>query len=194
LVRRRLVLTFALVVSVLVVAGTTLLVVYPQPRAPQPIPTRVGATIELTSGSFGNNSIIPTKYTCDGADVSPPLTWKTRASGVESFALVMYDADTPQYFTHWILFNIPSNSTSLPENLTKGGSVPGVGSQGRNDFGAVGYGGPCPPSGATHHYWIVVYALDAKVDAPPGSALDGLVGTIRGHILATGLLVGTYGR
>jgi len=154
-----------------------------------------GDRLEIKSTAFQEGSEIPRQYTCEGRDVSPPLSWSRPPEGTRSQALIMDDPDAPMgVFTHWVLFNIPPGLTSLRENLPKAGSIPAVGMQGTNDFGRPGYGGPCPPGGRPHHYRFIIHALDATLSLAPGSSKEELVEAMAGHTLAMGHLVGTYER
>ena len=157
------------------------------PRAP--------ATIELVSGAFENNSLIPERYTCDGEDVSPPLSWEGVPSGAKSLVLIVVDPDAPGgEFTHWVLYDVPPDLDSLPEGIPSVGEVEGVGVQGVNDFGRLGYGGPCPPTGKPHRYVFRLYALDVELGLPPGASRSEVEEVMSGHVLAVGELVGLYGR
>ncbi|RUM33418.1 MAG: YbhB/YbcL family Raf kinase inhibitor-like protein [Archaeoglobus sp.] len=140
-------------------------------------------------------SEFPRKYTCDGEDVSP----KIEISGIgdaKSIAIVVDDPDAPiGTFTHWLIWNIEPVEV-IPENIPKKGEItdPLVAVQGRNDFGNVGYNGPCPPPGKPHRYFFKVYALDTKLDIPPGSGKSEVERAIEGHVLQYGETVATYGR
>lgn len=151
----------------------------------------VASSINVTSPAFGSNAAIPTRYTCSGADVSPPIRWTGAPSGTQTLALTVIDPDAPgKPFVHWVIFNLPATSTELPE-----GAAPSEGSvQGRNDFGSNGYRGPCPPPGAPHHYHFTVYALDAKLSLRSGASESDFETAIKNHTLATGELVGTFKR
>jgi hypothetical protein len=151
-------------------------------------------TIEMTSPSFTEGGKIPGKFTCDGDDVSPALQWSTPPTGVRSYALIMDDPDAPMgTFVHWVLYNIPGESTALPEAVARTRQVTGIGEQGINSARQTGYFGPCPPGG-THRYYFKLYALDARL-APAGNptAAD-LVKAMQGHILAEAQLMGRYTR
>jgi Raf kinase inhibitor-like YbhB/YbcL family protein len=140
-------------------------------------------------------SEFPRKYTCDGEDVSP----KIEISGIgdaKSIAIVVDDPDAPiGTFTHWLIWNIEPVEV-IPENIPKKGEItdPLVAVQGRNDFGNVGYNGPCPPPGKPHRYFFKVYALDTKLDILPGSGKSEVERAIEGHVLQYGETVATYGR
>jgi Raf kinase inhibitor-like YbhB/YbcL family protein len=149
----------------------------------------------LSSTSFANGGDIPRKYTCDGADVSPALAWSGVPSNTKSLALVADDPDAPVgTWTHWVLFDLPSSATSLPENVSKAAELPSGGRQGQNDFHRIGYGGPCPPPGKPHRYFFKLYALDRKLDLKPGCSKQELEQAMQGHIVAQAEVVGRYGR
>ena len=152
--------------------------------------------MRIESPAFKNEDMIPVKYTCDGDDVSPTLRWFDPPPNVKSFALIMEDPDAPMgTFTHWILYNIPPNLSELPENIPKKPEVQGIGMQGVNDFGRVGYGGPCPPRTHTpHRYYFRLYALDTMLSLKPGAGLNEVRRTMSGHIIAEAYLMGRYGR
>jgi Raf kinase inhibitor-like YbhB/YbcL family protein len=153
-----------------------------------------GGTMELKSPAFAAGADIPAKHTCDGPDVSPPLSWTDPPAGTRSFALVADDPDAPAgTWVHWVAWNIPPGARSLAEGLPKRGSLPDGTKQGTTDFGRVGYGGPCPPSG-THRYFFRLYALDSPLPLPEGAARDDLDRALKGHVLAQGELMGRYRR
>jgi len=145
----------------------------------------------LTSPAFSNGGAIPARYTCSGADVSPPLAWSGAPTGTQSLALTVIDPDAPgRPFVHWVAFNLPATSTDLGEAARPPeGSV-----EGRNDFGSNGYRGPCPPPGSPHHYHFKVYALDDKLSLRPGASESSFQDATKGHVLATAELVGTFKR
>ena len=152
-------------------------------------------TFELTSSAFGPEETIPDHYTCEGADVSPPLSWSDAPEGIQSFALICEDPDAPGgTFTHWLLYNIPAARESLPEGVENDPTLGWGAAQGRNDFGNVGYGGPCPPMGSTHRYFFRLYALDVDLDLPPGASRHQLLSEIEEHAVARTGLMGRYGR
>lgn len=150
--------------------------------------------MEIKSSAFGNGEMIQAKYTCDGADFSPPLDWSGSPAGTKSFALVCDDPDAPMgTWVHWVIFDIPPSATMLAEGITREKDLPGGGTQGINDFRRIGYGGPCPPGG-THRYFFKLYALDIMLGLKPGITKDQLLKALRGHILAEAQLMGTYRR
>jgi Raf kinase inhibitor-like YbhB/YbcL family protein len=145
--------------------------------------------------AFANGSVIPGKYTCDGADVSPALSWSDAPAGTQSFALIADDPDAPVgTWTHWVLWNIPATSTALPEAVASAGESADGLRQGRNDFHRIGYGGPCPPPGKPHRYFFKLYALDAKLDVKAGNGRSDLERAMKGHVLSQTEWMGTYGR
>ena len=150
--------------------------------------------IKLTSPAFEDAGLIPAKYTCDGADVSLPLQWDAVPEGTRSIALICDDPDAPiGTFVHWVLFNLPAETRELAENIPRDSTLPTGARQGTSDFGRIGYGGPCPPSG-THRYFFKIYALDTQIDLAAGARKPDLLKAIQGHILAQGQLIGKYKR
>lgn len=151
-------------------------------------------TLQVTSSAFSEGSSIPTQYTCDGKDVSPPLSWTGLPAATKSVALVCDDPDAPAgVWVHWVVYNLPLSSSGLPEGVPPRDEITGGGLQGKNDFRKTGYGGPCPPGG-THRYVFTLYALDSDVKLPAGATKAQLLGAIRGHVLAEGKLTGKYSR
>jgi Raf kinase inhibitor-like YbhB/YbcL family protein len=151
--------------------------------------------IELTSPAFADGQPIPAKHTCDGNDVSPPLKWSGVPAAAKGLALIADDPDAPLgTWVHWVLYDLPPNTTDLTEDVPKGQYLPNGGKQGVNDFKRLGYGGPCPPPGKPHRYFFKLYALDTPVDLKPGATKKDLVKAMEGHILAEGQLMGTYKR
>ncbi len=151
--------------------------------------------LTVSSSAFQEGDVIPTEYTCEGQDVSPPLAWDEPPAGTQSLVLIVDDPDAPVgVFTHWVLFNIPSDSRDLPEALPTQAQLPSGAQQGKNDFGRLGYGGPCPPPGRSHRYRFTVYALDQPLGLTVGALKKQVLDAIQGHILAQGQLTGTYQR
>ena len=151
---------------------------------------------ELTvrSNAFRVGEAIPIKYTCDGTDTSPPLSWSGYPEA-KYYAVIMVDPDAPRgVFIHWILYNIPTSINSLNEGIAKKGVVEGLGLQSKNHFGKVGYGGPCPPKGEVHRYVVIVVALKDEVKKPPASSPEDILNEIRRLALAYGYTYGVYGR
>ncbi len=151
--------------------------------------------MEIHSKAFSPMGEIPKVYTCDGKDISPPLEWSGAPEGTRSFALICDDPDAPVgTWVHWVLYNLPATTTMLPEAVPASRTIENGACQGTNDFGRIGYGGPCPPPGKLHRYFFKLYALDTQIDLPPGSTKAELVRAMEGHILAETELIGTYGR
>ena len=145
------------------------------------------SSISITSPSFQAGGDIPTKFTCNGTNVSPELQISSVPNEAKSLVLIVDDPDAPRgLFTHWIVWNIDPKTTRMAEN-----SAPTAGVQGINDFGKRNYGGPCPPSG-THRYFFKIFALDTKLELKPGARRAELDAAMRGHILAQGELMGRY--
>jgi len=150
------------------------------------VETRDMNELKITSPAFEANGEIPNKYTCDGADINPPLHIEGIPKETQSLVLIMDDPDAPGgTWDHWIVWNIP------PVDTIEEDSVPGT--EGRNDFRRQAYGGPCPPSG-THRYFFKVYALDTTLDLPPTATKADVEQAMEGHILAQGELIGRYSR
>jgi len=164
--------------------------------APAKDKKKEGAQMNLTvtSPAFTNEGMIPSKYTCDGRDVSPPLSWSGGPDGTKSYALIADDPDAPAgTWVHWVIYDIPQDTTSLPEAVPAGKTLKNGAVQGTNDFRRYGYGGPCPPGG-THRYYFKVYALDILIGKGPGLTKKQLLNAMEGHILAQGELMGKYSR
>jgi Raf kinase inhibitor-like YbhB/YbcL family protein len=150
---------------------------------------------ELTSSVLSSEKTIPRRYTCEGAGVSPSLAWSEAPEGTRGFALICEDPDAPGgTFAHWLLYNIPPARSELPENVPPDPTLPWGAAQGRNDFGNVGYGGPCPPMGSTHRFYFRLYALDEQLDLPPGISRNQLLREVEKHAIARTGLMGRYGR
>jgi len=150
--------------------------------------------IKITSPAFEDGGLIPAKYTCDGADISPPLQWEAVPEGTESIALICDDPDAPVgTFVHWVIFGLPAETRELAEKVPADEVLANGAKQGITDFGRIGYGGPCPPSG-THRYFFKIYALDMEIDLSAGADKDQLLKAMEGHILDQGQLIGKYKR
>jgi Raf kinase inhibitor-like YbhB/YbcL family protein len=153
-------------------------------------------TIRIRSSAFADGQPIPSKHTCDGEDVSPPLSWENAPGETESFALICDDPDAPSgTLVHWVLYDVPGTTTDIPEALPPKEIVLNGAKQGRNHFENIGYGGPCPPPGAgAHRYFFKLYALDEELGLKPGATKDDVQNAMKGHILSEGELIGTYKR
>jgi Raf kinase inhibitor-like YbhB/YbcL family protein len=155
-------------------------------------------TLTIESSAFAHMGEIPKRYTCDGANVSPPLAWRTIPEGTKSLALVVDDPDAPDpaapkmTWVHWLLYNIPTNASGLPQGVAPGDLPAGTG-EGLSNWGTTGYGGPCPPIGR-HRYFFKLYALDTRLSDLSTPSAAALEAAMQGHILAHAELIGTYQR
>ncbi len=149
----------------------------------------------ISSTDFQNGADIPKPFTCDGDDISPELSWTNPPEKTRTFVLIADDPDAPVgIFTHWVLFNVPAEIRSLPQNISKTPELPDGSRQGKNGFGKIGYGGPCPPPGKPHRYFFKLYALDTKLDLNAGASKQDVERAIQGHVLAHAELMGKYHR
>lgn len=158
---------------------------------------RVTTMFTLASPAFQSGDSIPRQYTCDGTDISPPLDWLAPPAGSASFALIVEDPDAPGgTFIHWVLYDLPGSTASLPEAVPKSAELPQLGGakQGRTSFGRSGYGGPCPPAGPAHHYHFRLFALNAKLGLAAGASRDQVMNAMQAHELGRAELVGLYAR
>lgn len=165
------------------------------PSAPRPAsaaPTAAtppAPTLALTSPAFAYGAPIPVRYTCDGEDTSPPLSWSTPPPETRSLVLLVEDPDAPMgTWIHWLVYDIPPSQQALPEGVS------GVGTPGRNSWQRTGYGGPCPPPGKPHRYFFRLFALDAVLSLPAGATWPQAQQVMSGHLLAQGEWMGVYGR
>jgi Raf kinase inhibitor-like YbhB/YbcL family protein len=150
--------------------------------------------MELTSPGIRDGEV-QKKFTCDGGDVSPELSWSAPPAGTKSFALLMIDPDAPVgEFVHWVLYDVPADKRGLPEAVPKDPQLTDGSLQGKNDFGKAGYGGPCPPGHSPHRYFFNLYALDMKLNLPGGATRKQVESAMKGHILAKGEVIGRYHR
>ncbi len=155
-------------------------------------------TLVINSAAFAANGEIPTRYTCDGDDVSPPLSWRGVPEAAKSLVLIVDDPDAPDpaapkmTWVHWVLYNLPPQDTEFPEGIDSSGLPAGTG-EGINDWKRTGYGGPCPPIGR-HRYFHKLYALDAKLPDLDQPTKQQLEQAMAGHIIEQAELIGTYQR
>ena len=159
--------------------------------------TQGGNSMSLTisSSSFSNQGDIAKKFTCDGEDVSPQLSWNDPPSGTKTFALLSDDPDAPVgNWNHWTLWNLPATARGLPEGVSKAGQLPESTQQGLNDFRKPGYNGPCPPPGKPHRYYFKLFALDTSLTLKPTANKKELEAAMKGHIIAQAEWMGHYGR
>jgi Raf kinase inhibitor-like YbhB/YbcL family protein len=176
------------------------------PPAKKPSETQRGETakgeimeLNLTTMAFEAGQPIPKKFTGEGEDVSPMLTWGTVPAGTAELALICDDPDAPrpEPWVHWVIYKIPATASALPENVEKVEKLaePAGALQGVNSWGKIGYGGPMPPPGhGTHHYHFMLYALDAELDVQPGMEKEALLAAMADHIVGKAELIGTYER
>ncbi len=150
-------------------------------------------TLKSTAFSYGGE--IPWKHTCDGHDLSPALSWNDPPAKSQSFSLIADDPDAPVgTWVHWVLYDLPSSLRELPESFAKTADLPDGSRQGRNDFGKIGYGGPCPPRGPAHRYFFKLYALDTKLNLKAGATKAEVEKAMKGHVLSQAELMGKYKR
>ena len=194
--------TTTLAALTLIVAGCQR---QPQTVRQRPLPPYDGGvspapdTFFMTSSAFKDGGKLPVRYTDDGEDISPPLAWQGTPRGTASFVLVMDDPDAPSgTFTHWVLYNLPGEGKDLPAAVPKTETLPKLGGaeQGLNSAGKIGYMGPAPPPGRTHHYRFTIYALNVKLDLAPGVQRAQLDKALRAQavILGQSMIIGTYRR
>jgi Raf kinase inhibitor-like YbhB/YbcL family protein len=155
------------------------------------------AGFALSSPALPPGEDVPRKFTADGQDLSPLLEWTEPPAGTKSFALIVDDPDAPAgTWVHWVLTGIPSGTRKLPEGIDARPKPDGLGgaTNGKNNFGKLGYGGPSPPPGKPHRYYFKLYALDTMVETAPGASKADAVAAMKGHILAEAELMRTYRR
>lgn len=167
----------------------------PQP-ATTPTPLGGAGDWQLSSSAFEPGAKLPAKYTADGTNVSPPLSWGKPPEGTQALALVMEDPDAPSgSFTHWLVWDIPAAARELGEGVEPNAQLPDQGGcQGTNDFGKTGYGGPAPPPGRAHTYRFTLYALDAPLNVEPGSPASLVRRALTAHTRGQAVLTATYGQ
>src|SRR5437764_6899682 len=148
----------------------------------------------LQSSAFQNGGSIPKKFTCEAADVSPELAWSGAPEKTQSFALIADDPDAPMgTWVHWVIYDLPPNAAKLSEAVPKQEQAASS-TQGKNDFGKIGYGGPCPPPGKPHRYFFKLYALKTKLNLKPGVPRRDVENAMRGHVIGQAEVMGKYGR
>lgn len=153
------------------------------------------AKLELRTAAFRVGGRIPAKFTCQGENISPPLSWNQPPSRTQSFALIVDDPDAPAgTWVHWVVYDLPASVRDLPEHVPPGETLSGGGAQGVNDFSERDYGGPCPPSGKPHRYFFRLYALDAPLNLHGPARRQDVDAAMKGHVLAEAELMGTFGR
>jgi Raf kinase inhibitor-like YbhB/YbcL family protein len=151
--------------------------------------------MRLTSSSFEPGAAIPALFTCEGKDVSPEFDWTDTPRETKSFVLILHDPDAPMAngFTHWVLYNIPASVNHIEANRPRAAKIAGLGIQGKNDAGKIGYVGPCPPSG-THRYFVRLYALRSELALAPRATREEVEEAMQGRVIEEAELMGTYTR
>jgi len=160
--------------------------------APEP-----AMSLTLTTPAFEAGGAIPKRHTCDGEDLSPELRWTEPPAGTKTLALVVNDPDAPVGdWVHWVVYDLPPSLRGLPSGIARDGALadPKGARQGINDFGRIGWGGPCPPPGKPHRYYFRIYALDVPAGLAPGATRSELERAMKGHVLAQAEMHGTYAR
>ncbi|MEK6606964.1 MAG: YbhB/YbcL family Raf kinase inhibitor-like protein [Myxococcota bacterium] len=163
------------------------------------------ARMKIRAGAFADGGRVPTKFTADGADVSPELAWSEAPQGAKAFALIMDDPDAPVgTWDHWLLYDLPGDTASLAEGASAGGggkgdakrtaALPAGAKEGKNSWGKSAYGGPAPPPGKPHRYFFKLYALSAPLGLAAGASKTDLEHAMKGKTLAVAQWMGTYGR
>jgi Raf kinase inhibitor-like YbhB/YbcL family protein len=148
---------------------------------------------QITTSAFRDGGSIPQKFTCDGTDVSPALTWSDPPPGTRSLAIIADDPDAPGgTWVHWVIYDLPPDTRKLPEAVARDSQLSNGALQGRNDFGKIGYNGPCPPRGSAHRYVFKLYALNSRTGLRGGATKAELERVIKGHILVQAQLVGKF--
>jgi Raf kinase inhibitor-like YbhB/YbcL family protein len=151
--------------------------------------------MQIESAAYRQGERIPKKFTCDGDNISPPFSWRDVPPGTNSLVLIVHDPDAPRAdgFVHWIVYDILPEVSEIPENRPRQAVLQGVGTQGRNDSGNIGYVGPCPPSG-THRYFARLYALRDRLGLEPGATYEQLLNAMEGKIIDEAEYLGKYSK
>ena len=150
--------------------------------------------LSLTSSDLGNGRF-PDTFTCNGTNISPALHWSAPPAGTKSLALILNDRSAPMgSFVHWVLFDLPPDTTSLPQAMPPLAQLPNGARQGNTDFDKAGYGGPCPQGHKEHHYYFMLFALDAKLNLPAGATRAQVDEAMKGHVLARGVTTASFSR
>jgi Raf kinase inhibitor-like YbhB/YbcL family protein len=156
---------------------------------------RADSDFRLSSPAFNPGAPIPTGFSCTAGDHSPELVWSGAPAGTKSFALIVEDPDAPMgTFVHWVVFNLPASANGMAADAPKTPELADGATQGSNGMGAVGYKGPCPPPGKTHHYHFELFALDAPLEVPLAADAAALRAAMQNHVKGTTELVGTFER
>ena len=156
---------------------------------------RADSNFRLTSPAFNPGAPIPPDFSCDAGDHSPALAWSGAPAGTKSYVLIVEDPDAPMgTFVHWVVFNLPADASGMAADAPKTAELADGARQGNNGMGAVGYKGPCPPPGKTHHYHFELFALDTTLDTPSAGDAASLRAAMQNHVKASTGLVGTFER
>lgn len=151
--------------------------------------------MELVSNDFNQNEMIPQEFTCEGENISPELKFLKVSDRAKTFVLIMDDPDAPTgTFVHWVVYNMPANKLEIEKNFPKKEKLTDGTLQGKNDFGEIGYGGPCPPPGNAHRYYFKLYGVDRFLDLEAGATKAEVEEAMKGNIVDEGELIGLYKR
>jgi hypothetical protein len=149
--------------------------------------------MELRSEAFQDEGVIPSRFSCEGDDISPPLSWKGVPPEARTLVLICEDPDAPLgTFVHWVLYDLPAQTPGLPEGVPADAVVIGGARQGKNSFGGIGFGGPCPPTGPYHRYYFTLYALDRPLGLESGAKKAEVEQAMEGRVLAKAQVMGRY--
>jgi Raf kinase inhibitor-like YbhB/YbcL family protein len=160
-----------------------------------PLAVSAATAMRLQSPAFGHTTRLPTQYTCDGTDLSPPLEWGPLPEGTKSLAIVVEDPTVVGgNFVHWVVYDLPASTRSLAEGVEAVEKLPNGARQGRNDFGTIGYRGPCPSPGKVHDYWFRVYALDGPLEVRQRPTGRDVLQAMLEHTVGVAEVMGSYGR
>jgi Raf kinase inhibitor-like YbhB/YbcL family protein len=155
---------------------------------------QIHRSMVIESSSFSSGDNISTRFTCDGAGLSPEVHWPSPPAGTRSLAIVMDDPDTPFGFVHWLVYDIPVEARDIAEGASSHTALLHGAVEGLNSSDTLGYTGPCPPGTRSHHYVFRLYALDVTLDFPPGKTKEQLAAAVKEHVLAEGQITDLYGR
>ena len=192
--RRSIVLTAVIVIVAATAVGVYFLTSQGEVDNPEELISDVELRFTLESPSFVDGAPIPSMYSHEAGDLSPPLSWSGAPEDAACFVLIVYDPDVPSgIFYHWLLYDIPADLDGLPSGVPHEETT-AYGVQGRNDYGTIGYGGPYPPTGEEHRYVFLLLALDRELGLSPGSTAKQVLNACVGHVIAYAKLVGTYSR
>lgn len=152
-------------------------------------------SLEIRTTAFDDGGTIPARFTCSAENLSPALSWTGAPEGTRAFALICDDPDAPAgTWVHWVAYDLPASAAGLPEGVRAAERMDGGGRQGRNDFGKLGYGGPCPPPGKPHRYFFKLYALSGELGLPAGATKKQVEAAMKDLILAEARLMGRFSR